>query len=69
MIILVCRVAYSCDYHLHERDFSTEEEGSASENLLSEIGGWESMNRREGGDVEKELEFLTDDILGKYKSI
>ena len=60
---------YSCDYHLAD---SAEISGFESAQEHAESHEQARRDHRadggEGGDVEKELQFLEDDILGKYKS-
>ena len=60
---------YSCDYHLVS---NSELSGVASAQEHAELHEQAHEDHKadggEGGNVEKELEFLEDDILGKYKN-
>ena len=59
---------YSCDYHLQDSvgnsGFASPQEHAESHEQARED---HQADGGEGGNVEKELEFLADDILGKYK--
>ena len=61
---------YSCDYHLaggsETNGFVSAQEHAALHEKARED---HKADGGEGGNVEKELEFLEDDILGKYKNV